>query len=84
MIGEKRRLFKIWKKSKTEEDRALYCIAKRNARKAVYVVQSDEQKVFGGMLDSEFEQGSEADGKEKQGYSRSRLCERGRWKISYR
>ena len=26
-----------------------------NARKAVYVAQSDEQKVFGGMLDSEFE-----------------------------
>ena len=58
MIDEKRRLFKMWKKSKTEVDRALYCIAKRNARKAVYIAQSDEQKVFGGMLDSEFEQGT--------------------------
>ena len=34
----------MWKKSKTEEDRALYGIAKRNARKAVYVAQSNEQK----------------------------------------
>ena len=58
VIDEKRRLFKMWKKSKTEEDRALYCIAKRNARKAVYVAQSDEQKVFGGMFNSEFEQGT--------------------------
>ena len=58
MIDEKRRLFKMWKKSKTEEDRAVYCIAKRNAKKAVYVAQTDEQKVFGGMLDSEFEQGT--------------------------
>ena len=49
MTDEKSRLFKMWKKSKNEEDRALYCIAKRNARKAVYVAQSDEQKVFGGM-----------------------------------
>ena len=29
---EKRRLFKMWKKSQTEEARALYCIDKRNAR----------------------------------------------------
>ena len=58
VIDDKRRLFKIWKKSKTEEDRALYCIAKCNARKAVYVAQSDEQQVFGGILDLEFEQGT--------------------------
>ena len=58
VIDKKTRLFKTWKKSKAEEDRALYCIAKRNAIKAVYVAQSDEQKVFGGMLDSEFEQGT--------------------------
>ena len=56
MIDEKRRLFKMWKKSKTEEDRILYCTATSNARKAVYVVQSDEQKVFGRMLDLEFQQ----------------------------
>ena len=56
VTDEKRRLFKMWKTSKTEEDRALYCIGKRNARKAVYVAQSDEQKMFGGMLDSEFQQ----------------------------
>ena len=58
VIDEKRRLFKIWNKSKTEEDRALYCIAKYNARKAVYAAQSDEQKVFGAMLDLESEQGT--------------------------
>ena len=44
VIDEKRRVFKMWKKSKTEEDRALYCIAKRNARKAVYVAKSDDQR----------------------------------------
>jgi hypothetical protein len=58
VIDEKRRLFKMLKKSKTEVDRALYRIAKRNARKAVNVAQSDEQKVLGGMLDSELEQGT--------------------------
>ena len=59
VIDEKRRLFKMWKKSKTEEDRTLSCIAKCKARKAVYVAQSDEQKMFGGMLNSEFEQGTD-------------------------
>ena len=39
---EKRRLFKIWKKFKTEEDRVLHWIAKCNARKTDYVAQSDE------------------------------------------
>jgi hypothetical protein len=45
----------MWMKSKTEEDRALHYIAKHNARTAVCEAQSDERKVFGGMLYSEFE-----------------------------
>jgi hypothetical protein len=36
----------------------LYCIARRNAREALYVAQSDERKVFGGMLGLEFEKGT--------------------------
>ena len=58
VIDEKRQLFKIWKKSKKEEDRILYCSAKRKAKRAVYVAQSDEQKVFGEMLDSEEKKGT--------------------------
>lgn len=36
----------------------LYCSAKRKARRAVYVAQSEEQKVFGKMLDSEEKKGT--------------------------
>jgi hypothetical protein len=55
---ETRRLFRMWIKSKTETNRALYCSAKRKARREVYLAKSDEQKVFGGMLDEEFEKGT--------------------------
>jgi len=58
VVDEKRRLFKMWKKSGTEEDRAQYCSAKRNASRAVYLAQSDEQKVFGEMLNAECEKGT--------------------------
>ena len=58
VMDEKRRLFSMWKKSNSEEDRVLCCIAKRNARKTAYVPQADDQKVFAGMLDLEFEQGT--------------------------
>ena len=64
-VGEKRRLFKIWKKSKNgvdkakaEVDRALYCSAKRSAKRAVYLAQSEQHRVFGEMLESEFENGT--------------------------
>ena len=52
VVDEKRKLYKAWKKS-NKEDRILYCSAKRNAKRAVYKAQSDEQKVFGEILDSE-------------------------------
>ena len=58
VIDEKRKLYKIWKKSKQEEDRILYCSAKRKAKRAVYIAQSEEQKVFGEMLDSEEKKGT--------------------------
>ena len=58
VIDEKRKLYMIWKKSGKEEDRVLYCSAKRKARRAVYIAQSEEQKVFGEMLDSEVKKGT--------------------------
>jgi hypothetical protein len=58
MTGEKRRLFKIWKKFNMEKDRILYCQAKHNARRAVCQAQSDEQKIFGEMLDTQVEKGT--------------------------
>ena len=56
-VEEKRNYYKIWKKSTKEEDRLLYCLAKRKAKRAVYIAQADEQKVFGEMLDSEDKKG---------------------------
>jgi hypothetical protein len=58
VIDAKRKLYKIWKKTKKEEDRILYCSAKRKAKRAVYIAQADEQKVFGEMLDSEEKKGT--------------------------
>ena len=43
----------MWKRSGNEEDRLLYCVAKRKAKQAVYKAQSDEQKLLGQMLDRE-------------------------------
>jgi len=57
-VNEKRRLFRIWKKSKAEKDRALYCTAKRIAKTVVYVAKSDEQRLFGEMVDKESEKGT--------------------------
>jgi hypothetical protein len=54
----KKQIARMWMKSKTEEDRALHCAAKCNARKVVYTAQLDEQKMFDGMLESEFEKGT--------------------------
>ena len=63
-IGEKRRLFKIRKKSKigvdkAEVDRALYCSAKRSLKRVAYLAQSEQQRVFGEMLESESENRTE-------------------------
>lgn len=48
----------MWKKSETAEDRALYCIAKRNTRQAVVVAQPDEENALlpWNVIDSGFEQ----------------------------
>jgi hypothetical protein len=35
VVDEKRKLYKVWKKSKNEEDRVSYCSAKRKAKRAV-------------------------------------------------
>jgi hypothetical protein len=51
VIGDNRRFNIIWKKSLKVEDRNLYCKAKKEAKRAVYVAQSKEQKAFGQMLD---------------------------------
>ena len=58
VVEEKQTLFKIWRKSKTEVDRAAYCRAKRKVKRAVHQAQVDEQKSFGDMLDSENEKGT--------------------------
>jgi len=42
-------------KSKTEKDRASYYSAKHNASRAVYVAKSDEQRLFGEMVDKDGE-----------------------------
>ena len=57
-VDEKRKLYMVWKKSKKEEDRLLYCSAKRKAKSAVYIAQSGAQKVFGEMLESEDKKGA--------------------------
>lgn len=58
VINEKRKLYKIWKKSKKGVERILYCSAKRKAKRAVYIAQSDDQKAFGERLDSEEKRGT--------------------------
>ncbi|HXJ94687.1 MAG TPA: reverse transcriptase domain-containing protein [Terriglobia bacterium] len=50
-IQEKRRLFKIWKKSKCEEDRKLYNQAKKFARAEVAKAQETARKDFVDKLD---------------------------------
>jgi exonuclease III len=51
VVDEKRRLFKVWKKSKIEADRTAYTRAKKVARAAVAKAQEAGRKDFGDMLD---------------------------------
>ncbi len=57
VVDKKRKLYKVWKKSNKEEDRVSYCSAKCKAKRAVYIAQSNEQKLFGEILDSEEKKG---------------------------
>ena len=51
VVEDKRRLFKVWKKSKCEIDKAAYTLAKNVARAEVAKAQEAGRKEFGGMLD---------------------------------
>ena len=60
VIKEKQRLYKLYDKSKKdgdktkmEEYRKLYQVAKWEAKRAVYKAQEEERKKFGEMLDEE-------------------------------
>ena len=60
VISEKQRLYKLYDKSKKEgdktkmeENRKLYQVAKCEAKRAVYKAQEEERKKFGEMLDEE-------------------------------
>jgi hypothetical protein len=49
-VEVKRRLFKVWKKSKCEMDKAAYTLAKYVARAEVAKAQETDRKDFGDML----------------------------------
>ena len=51
VVDETRRLFRIWKNSKCEMDRAPYTRAKKIARAEVAKAQEAGRKDFGDMLD---------------------------------
>src|SRR5580692_8971184 len=56
-VKEKKRMFKIWKKSKNESDRMEY-YARKCARKAVRDAQEVERKRFGDRLVEEDRNGN--------------------------
>ena len=56
-IGTLGQLLEVYVESKKEEDRVSNCSAKRKAKRAVYIAQLNEQKLFGEMLDSEEKKG---------------------------
>ena len=65
MIKEKQRLYKLYDKSKRDEDRIrveelrrTYQIAKCDAKKAVYKAQEEARKEFGEMLENEDKKGT--------------------------
>src|SRR5664279_3650434 len=65
VIKEKQRLYKLYEKSKKDEDRnrveelrRTYQIAKCDAKKAVYKAQEEERKEFGEMLENEDKKGT--------------------------
>src|SRR5664279_5229462 len=65
VIKEKQRLYKLYEKSKKDEDRIMveelrrtYQIAKSDAKKAVYKAQEEARKEFGEMLEHEDKKGT--------------------------
>ena len=57
-IGEKQRLYTVWRKDKTEENLVQYNIAKRLSKKAVLAVKEVEIKEFTKKLHTEDERGN--------------------------
>ena len=53
LVEEKRTKFKIWSKSRTAEDRAAYCQARRIASRKIFKAREAESKKFGDELDVE-------------------------------
>ena len=53
VVEEKRSRFKTWNRTRTEEDRALYCKARRIASREIFKAQELERKTFGAQLDEE-------------------------------
>ena len=51
MVEDKRRLFKVWEKSKCEMDKAAYTLVKNVARTEVAKEQEAGRKDFGDLLD---------------------------------
>ena len=41
-VSRKRKLFKIWKQSRNEEDRKKYCDAKKDAKRVVYMAMDQK------------------------------------------
>src|SRR5664279_102631 len=65
LIKEKQRLYKLYEKSKKDEDRIrveelrrTYQTAKYEAKKAVYKAQEEARKEFGEMLENEDKKGT--------------------------
>jgi hypothetical protein len=57
-VKEKRRMYKIWYKSRTERDRLAYCWTRKLASKAVFEAKEAEMKRFGEKLDEEDRKGN--------------------------
>src|SRR5260221_4626615 len=57
VIQEKRRLYKVWSKSRTVEDQEAYRQAKVSAKRVIFKAQEAERKKFGDLLDDEEEKG---------------------------
>src|SRR5260221_512039 len=57
VIQEKRRLYKMWSKSRTVEDQEAYRQAKVSAKRVIFKAQEAERKKFGDLLDDEDEKG---------------------------
>src|SRR5260221_3765 len=54
---EKRRLYKVWSKSRTLEDQEANRQAKVSAKRVIFKAQEAERKKFGELLDDEDEKG---------------------------